>query len=515
MGFTDIFGGNTIYPADPTYLALALTANVVLEWPVETATTALVAAAIIDATPNAPGRTITLSDARQTSNGYVSTFYNAGADTYTVKDAAGGTILTVASGQAWNLYLRDNSTLAGAWRIFQMGAGVSTANAAALAGAGLEADGTVLNEEMTISNHAVNYALVDGDRALVVTWTGGTGQFTLPDASTVGANWFAWIKNNGGGSLTVAPATGTIDGSASVIMATLESTAVVSDGVNWFTVGFGQENASVFDFISINVAGSGDFVLSGAQLNRVAYQFTGLLTGNRNIIVPASIQQYWVTNSTTGAFNLTVKTAAGTGVIVPPGARAILYCDGTNVVNADDASSISFPILVNQGGTGATTAANARTNLGATTVGGNLFTAASAAAALALIATAGNGILITGTSIATDTGGLAPGYLDIPVNVQNTNYVLALADRGKNVASATAGGYSRTIPPHSSVAFPTGATIMISNGSTSTFTIVRGVGVSLLFADGTNADRSLGQYGMATITQISQDLWIVAGAGVS
>jgi len=41
-----------------------------------------------------------------------------------------------------------------------------------------------------------------------------------------------------------------------------------------------------------------------------------------------------VFNNTTGAFTVAVKTAAGTGVVVPPGQRAVVYCDGTNVLRA-------------------------------------------------------------------------------------------------------------------------------------------------------------------------------------
>ena len=57
-----------------------------------------------------------------------------------------------------------------------------------------------------------------------------------------------------------------------------------------------------------------------------------------------------------------------------------MYCDGTNVVDADT-STIGIPLSVAQGGTGATTASNARTNLGATSIGNAVFTAANTTAA--------------------------------------------------------------------------------------------------------------------------------------
>lgn len=345
MPFTDVFGGNTIYPASPSILPLSLTADVTLQWPLDQEMGGNILAAIIVATPNAAGRVITLPDARQGSTGYVSTFYNSGADPYTVEDALGVTVLSVGSGEAWTVVLLTNATAGGTWLIFEAGAGTSTANAATLAGAGLEADGTTLNEEMINSNHAVDYVLVDADRATVQTWTGGIGTFTLPNPATVGAGWFVPVKNTGNGSLTITPAVGSIDQGASLILSPLDSAFIYTDGTDYFTVGFGQDQNSVFDFLSMSVAGTGDLVLSGSQLNRVAYEFTGILTGNRNIIVPATVQQYWVYNNTTGAFTLTVKTALGTGVQVPQGTRIILYCDGTNVVNAQT-NTASLPAVV-------------------------------------------------------------------------------------------------------------------------------------------------------------------------
>lgn len=355
MPFAPVFGtGGPIYPAQQTYVGLALTADTSLQWPLEQQVGGnTIAAAIVAVTAAAGPFAISLESAQLVSPGYSILFDNVGANTFSVKDVDGNTLLTVASGEAWALYLTDNSTDAGAWRIFQQGAGVSSANAAALAGAGLKAVTTTLNQRWQVNAQAVNYALVNADRAKLVVWTGGLGIFTLPDPSVVGADWFAVIKNAGSGSVALTPPVPfLIDSSATISLATEESCFVVSDGATWYTVGLGQEVNAVFDFISINVAGTGNFTLTGAQLNRVSYRFTGLLTGNRNIIVPSSVQQYWVDNETTGAFTLTVKTLAGTGVVVAPNTRAILYCDGTNVVNADDSSSISLPITPTQGGTG-------------------------------------------------------------------------------------------------------------------------------------------------------------------
>lgn len=354
--YTDVFGGGTIYPAEPTYLSLTFATDVTLQWPIEQAVGGSdIAAKIINLHPAGAGLSVSFSDARQISTGYTATFANRATDTVTIKDQGGNTIMTVASGLVWTAYLTDNSTANGTWDIFQQGSGSSSANAAALAGAGLKAITTTLNTKMAPTTHSSNYAILNADRATIQQWTGGIGTFTLPDPATVGSDWYVGIKNAGTGSLTLTPSAGTIDGSGSLILATEDSTFVYSDGSNLFTVGFGQEVNSVFDFIQIDVAGTGDYTLTGSQLNRVSYRFTGILTGNRNIIVPASVQQYWVDNETTGAFTLTVKTLAGTGVAVTQTNRTILYCDGVDVVNAETIL-ITTPVSVTQGGTGLTSA---------------------------------------------------------------------------------------------------------------------------------------------------------------
>lgn len=347
-GFTNLFGGNTVYQANPSFLSLnPLTASVQLSWPIEQSFSPPNVADIIEVNASTTGLTIQFDDATIPSTGYTTLINNIGANTITVENFSGGTLATIASGEVWQLYLADNTTQNGTWRVFQYGAGTSSANAAALAGAGLIAITTTLNEQMAVSAQSTDYVSTVADRAKVIEWTGGTGTITLPDVSTLAPNasgWFVVIKNSGNGIVTVSPPTGTIDGSASLAFDPEQSAFLVTDGTNYFTIGYGQQLNSIFDFIQISLAGDfGDVVLTGADLNRVSYRFIGALAGNVNVIVPNTIQQYWVDNETTGAFSLTVKTAAGTGVTISQGSRNILYCDGTNVLVAVTFGSTGFP----------------------------------------------------------------------------------------------------------------------------------------------------------------------------
>jgi ATP-dependent protease HslVU (ClpYQ) peptidase subunit len=206
-----------------------------------------------------------------------------------------------------------------------------------------------------------------------------------------------YLRNAGGGQVTVsASGTSNIDGLASKNYQPSDASVIISDGTDYYTLGFGQSAVFVFDYTVISVAGTGNYTLAGSELNRIVYKFTGALTGNRNIIVPATVQQYWVDNSTTGSYTLTVKTSAGTGVVVNQASRGIFYCDGTNVVDADTAT-LSLPISIGQGGTGATTAGGALINLGGTSTGISLFTAADQQAAWTALGIAPAGVVVGGT----------------------------------------------------------------------------------------------------------------------
>lgn len=86
-----------------------------------------------------------------------------------------------------------------------------------------------------------------------------------------------------------------------------------------------------------SVAGTGTTALTAAEAGNGILILTGILTGNRTITVPATPARPWIIdNRTTGAFSLTVKTAAGTGLLVAQGKRRALASDGVNVIRADD-----------------------------------------------------------------------------------------------------------------------------------------------------------------------------------
>ncbi len=397
MPYVNVFTGSPVAPSDISYRAVALAADTDLEWPLESATSANLVAKIMDVTPAAAALTLTMPDARAGSNGETVLLTNLGVDSYEVDAADGMLIVTVAPGEAWTIYLKDNTTEGGTWGTFEFGAYISQANIAAIAGNGLRAGSGTLSTAIPTNTFAVNTVVAAADRATLFIWTGTTGSLTLPDPATTGTLWFLYVKNLGTGALSVLPGgAALIDGVASKTFEIGDSAIIATDGTNFVTVGFGQDVDFAFDTVSIAVPGTGNYTLTGSELNRISYNFTGILTGNRSIIVPATVQQYWVRNNTTGAFTLTVKVSGQTGTGVTQGGANILFCDGVDVRSANT-GGIATPIAVADGGTGATTASAARTNLGAGATGSAIFISSTAAQAYSALGVAPSGTVDGGT----------------------------------------------------------------------------------------------------------------------
>jgi hypothetical protein len=172
-------------------------------------------------------------------------------------------------------------------------------------------------------------------------------------------------------------------------------------------------NVNLGTAIEEAIVGSADVAFSNADVTitltntnatqvarNMRLNLTGAAAAGYNLIVPAIEKPYIVNNATNGT--ITVKNATGAGIAVPSNKTMWVYNDGTNVVDAVTnltsltlatalpvasggtgsnlttycslTTNVSGILPILNGGTGASTAAAARTALGATTVGGNVFT---------------------------------------------------------------------------------------------------------------------------------------------
>jgi len=367
MTFTSPFTGDVIQPTDVSYASYNLTANLQLQWPSNTNGLQNPAARIMDVYQNASW-TLKMPDATQVSVGQDALIRNTSAASVNVLNFAGSVICTVTAGQSQYIYLTANSTTGGNWGVIAFGSTTSTANAAQLAGLGLVAITTTLNQSHPVISLATAYTYTASDRAQTRLWTGGAGTGTLPLAATLGNNWFTIFKNNGTGSYTLSTSGGQfIDGLTTKTFQPSESAFVICDGTSYYTIGYGQSNTFFFTALVYPVTG-GSYYLTTYEIQSIIQEYVGTLVSNVTVYYPPVVNLYVISNQTTdNGFSLTVSTGiSGSAVaIIPPGQQATLVCDGTNFFNANTVQAGATSLnLIN--GTVTTPAINfaAETNTG-------------------------------------------------------------------------------------------------------------------------------------------------------
>lgn len=336
MSFNSPFSGNVVQPTDVSYAQYTISVDTQLQWPINSEPNVDYAARIMQITATVGSLKLIMPPANQTSVGQDALIRNVGSNTFTVVDYAGNTIISVAAGQAQYIYVTTNATTAGTWGIIAFGTGTSSSDAATLAGAGLVAQSTTLNQSHPSSYIADGDTFVASDRAQMHIWTGGAGTVTLPLVSVVGDNWFLMVRNAGTGTLTVNTSSGQLfDNNTTKLFQPGDSAFIVCTGTDYLSVGYGQGTNFAFSALSYAVV-SGTYTLTANEAANTIQEITGTLTGSVTIIYPPVVNLYVISNQTSaGGNSLTVKTATGIGVIVPPASQVTVICDGVNFYNAN------------------------------------------------------------------------------------------------------------------------------------------------------------------------------------
>jgi len=350
MSYNSPFTGQVIQPTDVSYRAVTLAADTQLEWPINGNATDDYAARIMNVTASSSGLSLYMPPANQASVGNDALIRNVGANTFTVKTYDGnGTIITVAAGEAKYIYITSNPDEYGTWGNFSFGTGTSSADAATLAGLGLVAAGSTLNQSHPTVSLVSSYTFTSNDRAQTYIWTGGVTTATMPLAQTTADNWFVLFKNNGTGTVTIDTTSGQyIDGELTKSFAPGESAFIVSTGSAYVTIGYGRSTDFEFGVLTKAVT-SGSYTLTASEASNTIQFYTGTLVGNVTVTYPPVVNLYVISNQTSaGGYSLTVTTGIGGSATatVPAAGQATLICDGTNFYNANTtqagASSLSL-----------------------------------------------------------------------------------------------------------------------------------------------------------------------------
>lgn len=129
MSFTTVFGGSPVQPSQVSYIPLNLnnvTGNIQLAWASQFQNTNLVVSHIIDVNCTNAGHTLTMPDARLVSVGQDVLISNVGTQSFNL-NKFDNTLLTTISiinpGNIFYIYLIDNTTAGGTWRLSPFGGG--------------------------------------------------------------------------------------------------------------------------------------------------------------------------------------------------------------------------------------------------------------------------------------------------------------------------------------------------------------------------------------------------------
>lgn len=252
---------------------------------------------------------------------------------------------------------------------------------------------------------------------------------------------------------------------------------------------------SIAGAVTLDVAGSGDFTLttaSGAedQARYAILVLTGLLTGNRTIIVPSSPKNYTVINQTTGAFTVTLKQSAGTGLVIPRDGPTITVCTSTTCVDSIGATPYTKTLLAT------TSAAPALTILGATSVGAAIFNATDTSAARSAIGatSVGSALIIASDTTAgrSAIGAAATGPIGSSGVTMNTARLLgrSTASSGAVEEITVGSGLSLAAGSIDLAATPVKAVRPVTITSSGTYTTPSGVTALMFFVSGATGGKS-------------------------
>lgn len=402
MSFNSPFSGNVIQPTDVSFRSITLTANTQLEWPINGSVTDNVAARIMEVTSSSSSYGLYMPPANQASVGQDALIRNIGGVPITVYDYAGDSVIvTVQPSESQYIYITANATEYGTWGIIAFGMGSSNTDATTLAGYGLLAITNTLNTSHPVQTFGTNYTAVPSDRASSYVWTGGSGTLTLSTVGTLGNNWFILLRNGGTGTLTVVPSGGNkINDASSIILQPDDSCIICCSGAAFYTVGLGQNTQFNFSQLTKLVT-SGTYTLTAAEASNTIQKYTGTLTGDVTIVVPQTIQVYYVTNQTDGGgsgytITFTTGVSGGSTAEITASQQAILVCDSTNLLNAATITAGSNALSIIDG-----TAGGPSLNFGSETSTG-IYRPGSGEFGISILGTqrfdlTATGLLITGT----------------------------------------------------------------------------------------------------------------------
>ena len=170
-----------------------------------------------------------------------------------------------------------------------------------------------------------------------LTWAYFGGRIYVNGTNTLKANGTVTLITNTTNyievdrSLTVyTNTTGFTPGRAPLYVVTTNASSKVSNYLDYRSAQVFARYFNDFGTVSKTITTT-DVTLTAEESLAGRIICTGTLTASRNLILPAIVMDWTISNTCT-AYNLTIKTASGTGVVLTPGTTTKVHGDGTNIL---------------------------------------------------------------------------------------------------------------------------------------------------------------------------------------
>ena len=242
--------------------------------------------------------------AANTANNAANNAQNSATAAYTQANAAYGAANT-AQNTANSAYAQANSAYAAA------NAAQNTANSAYSTANAAYASAGVAQTTATTANNAANSA----SNAAANAASNATTALSNANSAWAAANNALNVANNAAANAAAAVGSG---GNASA------------------QAGFGSDYLKSF-------TGGENFTVAAVNANTYNHALSGNLSANVTYVLP-TIGCWLINNATTGAFTITAKTAAGTGVTLPQGKTTLVHADGNNIVYGMTGTGAAFQV---------------------------------------------------------------------------------------------------------------------------------------------------------------------------
>lgn len=221
------------------------------------------------------------------------------------------------------------------------------------------------------------YTMVFTDRASMAACT-GTFTLSLDPAATLGNGWFAYVRNNGTGLITIDPnGAETIDGAATAVLHPGEVRLIYGDGATFYTVQLAPGAAGVLNVQrrAASSASAGQSVPQNAQTTValdtvVTNTITGASLASNAVTLPAG--SYEVEFSVPAALGVKVSLYNNTAAAVAV-QGSVSSSSGTAIIRGAFVLAVTSSLMVRAYTSSSATTVGAGLDDGNFNVGANLY----------------------------------------------------------------------------------------------------------------------------------------------